>query len=307
LSPAARRGRTLARVAIGVLRRALEHAIPARAGELAYTFVFAIFPLLFFFVTLLGYLADAPGGVIRTLFSYLRGLTPSPAVSQLLENTLAEIVRGRGGAKLSLSLLATIWVGSSGVLALGRILNTARGCAETRPWWWRRLLAMAITVINSALCVTALSLIFYGRQIGEAIADRVGEGPVFGALWHFLKWPLALSFLLLAFDLVYAFAPNHQPAVRWRWVTPGALVAIGLWLAASMGLRFFLNTAVLTSAYGSLTAFFLLLVWFYLTGLAVLIGGLVNFEFEDAGARKRPAKRSRVSRSRGGSVVGRAG
>ncbi|HVT57304.1 MAG TPA: YihY/virulence factor BrkB family protein [Thermoanaerobaculia bacterium] len=273
-----------------------------RCAELAYYFLLSIFPLLLFLTTLLGYLAGADGALRASLFDYLDRVSPSAEITGLLHRTLDQVARGRGGAKLSLSLLAALWVASSGILAVARTLNSACGLRETRPWWMRRLVAVAITTAFAAVIVAALAVIFYGEEIGQALANRVGLESTFLFAWHVLKWPLLLLIVLLSFDLVYNFAPSLGGRLRRAWGTPGAVTGVALWLTASFGYRFYLYQARgYSTTYGSLGAVILLLVWFYFTAFAILVGGQVNSEIQQRLAAPRGAARGARAAARGGS------
>jgi membrane protein len=168
-------------------------------------------------------------------------------------------------------------VASSGMLAMGRTLNKAHGVAETRPWWKRRLVAVALTVGISVLIACALIVIFYGRHIGEALADEMGVASVFVAAWRAFRWPLVLAFMLFAFEAIYNFAPSRPPGTRRLWGTPGAVVGLGLWVAVTIGLQLYLGEVEsFALTYGSLGAVIVLLVWFYLIAFAIVVGGEVN-------------------------------
>jgi membrane protein len=255
----------------------LADELAGRCAELAYYFLFSVFPLLLFLTTLLGYLAGISPRLRHVLFVYVSSISPSHDVTALLTTTLDQMTLSRGGAKLSLSLLAALWVASSGMLALGRTLNKANGVDETRPWWKRRLVAMALTVGISVLIAGALIVMIYGRRIGEALADEMGVASVFVAAWHVLRWPLVLAFMLLAFEAIYNFAPSRSPGARRLWGTPGAVVGVGLWVAVSIGLQLYLGEVEsFALTYGSLGAVIVLLLWFYLIAFAIVVGGEVN-------------------------------
>lgn len=268
------------RLAQCLLTRTSDHNLFGRCAQLSYYFLLAVFPLLIFLTTLLGYLAQAGSQLRSTLLGYLRTVMPYSAVT-LVQSTLEEISAARGGGKLSLSLLAALWVASSGMCAISNTLNAAYNVSETRPWWRVRLISIGLTVALAVLIITALAIVLYGGRIGDTIADSVGYGDAFKAVWRIMQWPIALVFILLTFDLIYYFAPN-LPGRRWRWLTPGSIVAVVLWLLISFGLRIYLhffNSYSVT--YGSLGALIVLLLWFYLTGMAVLIGGEINSELDD--------------------------
>jgi membrane protein len=264
-------------LAVRVWRAFMNGQLAGHCAELAYYFLFSVFPLLLFLSSLLGYLAGPESKLRILLFRYLDHFSPSPEVTELLRGTLDQVIAGRGGARMSLSLLVALWVASTGMLAMARTLNRAYETAETRPWWKRRLVAMGLTAGFSVLIILALIAILYGHHIGEALAVALGVGSSFVGAWHVVRWPLVLAFVLLSFDLIYNFAPDVGPAARRCWATPGAVIGMGLWLAVTFGFRLYLyEMRGFGTAYGSLTTVIALLLWFYLTALAIMVGGAIN-------------------------------
>lgn len=301
-----RAGLTWRGLGMRLWRQIWEDDVLGRCAELGYFFLFSVFPLLLFLTTLLGYLAGASSQLRWNLFWYIARLSPSQEVTALLADTLNEITVAKSGVKLYVSLILAIWVASNGMLAVGRTLNAAYGFRETRRVWLRRPLAMALTVVFAILVAGALILVFYGGRIADALAARVVFGPTLLVLWHLLRWPLVVAFLVLSFDLIYNFAPNLRGSMDRYWLTPGAVTGVVLLLGASYLLRSYLAYFHrLTTAYGSLGAVILLLLWFYLIGFAILMGGEVNSEIAreiDARAERageeRPRRRSRRRRLR---------
>lgn len=254
-----------------------------RAAALSYYFLLALFPLLLFLTAVLGYFAKAGTELRESLLGYLASVAPRSA-SELVRATVEEITRGAGGGKLSFGLLASLWFAAQGVAAVSDTLNVAYRVEESRPWWRRQLTALGLTAALAALIIAGLALTLYGGEVSEGAAAHVGFGGVFAAAWTLLQWLLVLAFVLLAFALIYYYAPDlrHQ---RWYWITPGSVAGVGLWLLASSCFRLYLryfNRYSLT--YGSLGAVIILLLWFYLTGAAILVGGKVNAEIEHAAA-----------------------
>ena len=260
-----------------VCQDVVDDELAGRCAELAYYYLFSVFPLLLFLSTLLGYLAGISSRLRHVLLVYVSRVSPSADVTALITNTLDQVTRSHGGAKLSLSLLVALWVASSGTLAMGRALNKACDVDETRPWWLRRLVAVALTLGISALIAGALIVMISGHHIGEALADELGVASVFVSAWHVLRWPLVLAFVLLAFETIYNFAPSRAPGSRHLWGTPGAVVGVGVWVAISVGLQLYLGEVEsFASSYGSLGTVIVLLLWFYLIAFAILVGGEVN-------------------------------
>jgi membrane protein len=260
-------------------KRTNDHDIFGRAAQLSYYFLLALFPLLLFLMTLLGYFAQAGSELRHKLLIYLANVMPSSAVT-LIQTTLDEISSGRGGGKLSLGILAALWAASNGMGAISDTLNAAYGVKEERPWWKVRLIAISLTITVSIVIVVTLAIVLYGGHIGERVAMYFGLSAAFTIGWKILQWPIALVFLLLTFDLIYYFAPNHRRPKRRFW-NAGAATAVVLWLLVSFAFRVYLhffNSYSVT--YGSLGALIVLMLWFYFTGLAILIGGEINSELE---------------------------
>ncbi|HEX7955789.1 MAG TPA: YihY/virulence factor BrkB family protein [Pyrinomonadaceae bacterium] len=254
-----------------------------RAAALSYYFLLALFPLLLFLTAMLGTFAEAGSELRRSMLNYLASVAPRTA-SQLVRETVKEITEGADGGKLSFGLLAALWFASFGMGAVGDTLNSAYGVRESRPWWKLRLISLGLTVALAALIISALALVLYGGEIGEALAGRYDLGGAFVAFWNVIQWPIVLGFVLFAFALIYYHAPDlrHQ---KWYWITPGSAVGVALWLLVSFGFRLYLSYFDRYSVtYGSLGAVIVLLLWFYLTGAAILAGGKVNAEIEHAAA-----------------------
>jgi membrane protein len=148
-------------------------------------------------------------------------------------------------------------------------------------------------VALSVLIIAALALVIGGGRIADYLAVVFGFSSAFAWAWKILQWPIALAFMLLAFALIYYFAPGFRKQ-RWRWITPGSVIGVVLWLLASFALKGYLHFFdSYSKTYGSLGAVIILMLWLYLTGLAVLTGGEVNAEVEKA-AGQRDAKNTLV-------------
>jgi len=258
-----------------------EDDVFGRAAQLSYYFLLALFPLLLFLMTLLGYFAEAGSQLRNSLLRYLSTVMPWSAL-QLVQTTLDEVSKARGGGKLSFGILAALWAASNGMGAISETLNIAYDVKETRSWWKVRLVSVGLTIGLALLIISALVIVLCGGRIADLIAAASGFGPVFTTTWKILQWPIALGFLFTTFALIYYFAPNLRNP-KWRWITPGSLAAVILWLLVSIGLRAYLHFFNSYSAtYGSLGALIILMLWFYLTGAAILIGGEINSEVESA-------------------------
>ncbi len=273
-----------AELAVRVLREANDDDVLGQSAKLSYYLVLAVFPLLIFLVALMGILA--PGsGMLQSLLEYWRHVLPVSAYN-LVVATLQQVSANAGGGKLSFSLLGTLWAASNGTGAIMDGLNKAYDVKEGRPWWKAQLLSIVLTIALSAFVVIALAIVLYGNRIGEFVANKAGFGRQFAATWNVLQWPIGLGFVLIGFVLLYRYAPDLR-GLKWYLVAPGAIVAVVLWLLVSIGFRIYLHYFDHYGAtYGSLGAVIILMLWFYLTGAAILVGGEVNSEIAKVKPRK---------------------
>jgi membrane protein len=170
--------------------------------------------------------------------------------------------------------------------AISESLNAAYDLKETRPWWKVRLVAVGLTLALSFLIVSSLVLVLYGHDLADTVAGKFGLGEAFALAWKVLQWPIVLGFVLLAFALIYYFAPDSHDQ-DWKWITPGAIVGVVLWLLISFAFKAYLSFFNSYSAtYGSLGAVIILMLWFYFTGIAILVGGEMNSEIENEMAKQ---------------------
>jgi membrane protein len=254
-----------------------------RAAQLSYYFLLALIPLLLFLTSLLGLLMGVGKGLRDNLFAYLAEVMP-PSAFELIEEAMKEISSASSGGKLSFGLLAALWAASNGMGAITASLNAAYDVKETRPWWHTRILAILLTLALAVLIISALVLVLYGGKIASAVAGIKGFSELFKIGWMALQWPIILAFILIAFELIYYFSPNLKEQ-SWVWITPGSVIGAALWLLVSFAFRQYLAYFdTYSTTYGSLGAVIILMLWLYLTGAAVLIGGVVNCEIENAAA-----------------------
>lgn len=260
-----------------------EDEVFGRAAQLAYYFLLALFPLLLFLTSVIGLVMGSETGLRESLFNYLGKVLPASA-SQLVSTTVFEVTNASGGGKIAFGILAALWAASNGMGAITEALNIAYDVEESRAWWKQRLTAIALTIALSLLIISALLLILYGGRIADYVAASYGLGESFAIAWKVLQWPIVLVFVLLAFALIYYFAPDVRNQ-KWIWITPGAVLGVGLWLLVSFSFRLYLHFFdSYSKTYGALGAVIVLMLWLYLTGAAILIGGEVNAEIEHAAA-----------------------
>jgi membrane protein len=257
-----------------------------QSAKLSFYFLLSLFPLLIFLIAVLGLLLQSGPAFQEELHKYLTAVVPESA-SDLINSTLQEITRRPGAARLSMALLFTWWAATNGMLAIIEGLNIAYEVEESRPWWKKQLVASGLTIVVLGLIAAAMLLLIYGGRWNDDIVRHFGFVGFMAGLWHVLRWLLLLAFVLMTFNILYVCAPNVKHR-RWHWLMPGTIVGVALWLGVSFGFKLYLsffNTYTLT--YGSIGAVIILLLWFYLSGIAILVGGEVNSEIEKAAGRSK--------------------
>jgi membrane protein len=258
-------------------------ALLTHAAALSFYFLLALFPLLLFMITLLGFFAESGTEMRGQMLAYLSRVVPLSA-STLIYTTVDEIAQNADAAKLTFGLVTALWVVSSGMAAISEALNAMYGVREGRPFWKVRLIAAGLTLILSILILSALLFLLYGGEIGEQIAEYFNQSTHYATLWVIVQVPVVLAFVLFAFAVIYYFAPNLYEQ-RWYWITPGSITGVILWLLVSLLFRLYLKHFDSYSVtYGSLGAVIVLILWLYLTGVAILIGGKINAEIENVAA-----------------------
>lgn len=266
------------------LQRIGADELGTRSASLSYYFILALFPMLLFVVSLVGIFAGRASHFRETILTAVGRLAPGSA-SALIHNVVSETFKSGSGIKLALGIIGALWAASGGMSAIVGSLNKIYRTKETRPWWKQKLTVIGLTLALAGLILVALTIVLYGGKLGEAVANQVGLGPVFSTAWRVLEWPIAFAAMLFSYSMVYYFGPNLEER-KWYWVTPGAAVGVSLWLLASVGFRLYLrffNTY--TATYGSLGAVIILLLWLYITGFAIVVGGEVNWVIENEDKR----------------------
>jgi membrane protein len=257
-----------------------------QSAQLSYYFFFAVFPLLLFLTALLGLFVEPGSFLHKAVSNYISTVLPGSA-ARFIENELGEISKGSSAGKLSIGLVAALWSASSGMSAIIKSLNIAYGATRKRPWWREKLLAIGLTIVVTILMVGALLLVIYGGDMARNLATQMGLGHPFAVIWGIAQWPVLLLFVVLAFSLVYYFAPNIKH-LHWHWLMPGTAVGVTLWLLVSFGFRYYVHYfSRYNVTYGSIGAIIILLLWFYLSGIAILVGGEVNSAIELALDRRK--------------------
>jgi membrane protein len=245
------------------------------AAALTYYALMSLFPVLLLAVSLLGVLGQYPG-TYNSIVSHLRGVVPAVTLAPLSAAVKAAL-KSRGTAAAALIVaLATAFYGGTGYLeAARRALNVVFGCRRGRPFVLRKLTDMASLLVLLALVLVTLVLMFAGGSLARRV---LGAEPA--EAWRVVRWPAAFLSALLAFSFIYFVTPDVRQRA-FRWIVPGALVGVGLWLLLSAAFSEYLaHFDSFNVTYGSFAAAIILLIWLWLTNLTLLFGAEVNAQIE---------------------------
>ena len=210
----------------------------------------------------------------------LRPIAPADVLA-FLEEQLGRFSNANSGGILTIGILGALWSSSAAVTAIIGSLNRAYDIEEGRPWWKVRLTAIGLTLGLALLVLISFTLIVAGPTIAGQAAAALGLGPVFEWTWNILQWPIAFALVSTAVGLVYYFAPDAEQ--DWTWITPGAVLGTLLWVVVSLVFKFYVaNFADYNATYGAVGGVIVLLLWFYISGVAILAGAEMNAEIEHA-------------------------
>jgi membrane protein len=261
------------------------------AAELGFYFLFSLFPTLFSASSILGLAARSANLIYEKLLHYMTLVIPTAALGTVLD-TFNETTASATSGKLTFGIVATIWSASVGVSAIQDTLNAVYKIEDSRSYFKARVYAIGLTVVLTII-ITLIPVALLGGDLFAALSLHYIQPHILalciGAIAKTIGWILATALLALAFAVTYYWAPDVKKR-RWYWLTPGGTIGIFGWLFASLILRIYLHFFhTFSVTYGSLGAVFILLTWFYITGLMLLLGAEINSEIEAAAAEKRLA------------------
>ncbi|MBA3967793.1 MAG: YihY/virulence factor BrkB family protein [Nitrospirales bacterium] len=250
-----------------------EDDVFGRAAQLGFYFLLALFPAMMGVTALIGMLPRQV--VLPAVMPYAREVLPAESLV-LVERYVEQMVQGSGGGLFSLSILGSLWAASWGMMAIINTLNAVYGVRETRPIWKAGVTAVLLTIGAAVFFVTSLILILAGGQVSQWVTEVTGLEWWAALGWPLLQWPVIVLFMLMAVNLVYYWAPNIDH--EWQWMKPGSVLAVSLWIILSLGLKFYVENFINYNAvYGSITGVIILMMWLYVGGLTLLLGGELNF------------------------------
>jgi membrane protein len=251
------------------------------AAALTYYSILSIFPALLVVVSLLGLVGQS---ATQPLLDNIGEIAPG-AATDILRTSIENIERSQGSAGILfiVGLVLAIWSASAYMGAFMRAANVVWDVDEARPIWKTIPLRLVLTVIALVLVSIAAVAVVVTGPIAERLGDVVGVGGSAVTAWDLAKWPFLIVIVGLTIALLYYATPNvQQPG--WRWISPGAIVAVLLWLIASVAFAFYVaNLGSYNKTYGSLGAVIIFLVWLWISNVVILLGA----EFDAELARSR--------------------
>ena len=250
------------------------------AGMAFYWFL-AVFPAILAAVGVIG-LVHAGPQVVADISKAIRTTLPGNASKVLTDALDAARTRPRGSslAATVVGIALALWSASAGMVALQTGMDVVYKVPQERTFLKKRARAMVLIVVAIVLGGVATTFIVFGQPLGQGIRDHLPFGSAFILLWTLIRWAIGLAALSGLFAAFYYFGPNRDTP-RWTWLSPGGLVGTAIWLLASIGFSFYVSSlSSYAKTYGSLTGVVVLLLWLYLTAVAIVLGGEVNAGLE---------------------------
>lgn len=250
------------------------------AAALTYFSVLSLFPMLLALSSLLGVFGQG-ASTTEALLQVVSDLGVADDQLEVIE-TYVSNMQGSQGAGLALiaGLLGALWAASNYVNAFSRMMNAVYEVEEGRPVWKLRPVMLLVTlVIVLLIALVGLSLVFTG-DVARAVGDVIGLGSTAVTVWNIAKWPVMLAIVILIVALLYWATPNVQQP-KFRWISPGAIVAILVWILASVGFGFYVaNFGNYNATYGALAGVIIMLIWLYITNITLVLGAEIDAELE---------------------------
>jgi len=248
------------------------------AAQLSYYFFLALFPAILFLLALASFfpLSNITDDVGRSLGPFV-----SPQVLELIQEQMRRLGNSENGGLLTFGVVGALWSSSAALVSIVGALNRAYDIEEGRPWWKVRLIAIGLTLGIAVVVLIALSLILIGPALAEKLGQSTGWGTPFEWTWLVLQWPSVFVLIAVGIGLMYYFGPDADQ--DWVWITPGAVAATVLWLFISLLFKIYVaNFTDYEGSYGTVGGVIVVLLWFYVSGIAILTGAELNAEIEHA-------------------------
>lgn len=258
-----------------------EDHLAAFAGNLTYKGLFALFPFFVFLLSLLGLFGASD--LVTTTIERIGNALP-PGATDFLQNQLLQIVQSKTAGAFTvgaiISLLLALWGVSGAFRSVMEAMNVMYEIEEDRPFWKQLLISVFLSLGVAALLIFALVLVVFGPEIGETVADAAGLGSVFQIVWNVVQWPVLIFLVVLAFALVYYYAPDAEQ--RFKWISPGSIVAVLLWLVFSLLFSIYVEkSGSFNATYGTFADIIILMLYIYYSSFIMLVGAQLNQVIEE--------------------------
>ena len=258
-------------------RNFIDDDMPTYAAALSYRALFSLFPFLLFLIAMLSFLN------LGNFFTWLReqaALVLPATAQEVIDPVITDLQSGKNSI-FSVAIVVAIWVASNGIRSLMNAMNKAYNVRESRPGWKLYSLSVLYTLGIAIVLLVAAALMVVGLQWIEWMGSWVGLGDMAVTLWAWLRWPAAILLLMLVVAILYYLMPDVEQA--FRFITPGSVVAVIIWIAASLGFGFYVsNFSNYDAMYGGIGAMIVLLLFFYISSAVLLLGAELNATIEHA-------------------------
>lgn len=261
----------LGKVMVRTVSEFLDDEMSTYASALAYQMLFSLFPFLLFLIALIGFLH------LPDFFSWLRlqsELVLPPQALEQVNPVIDQLQQSKGGL-LSIGIFIALWTASAGVRLMMSAMNAAYDVVEARPVWKRIPLSVLYTIGIAMMMLAVAALMVTGPQVMNWVAAQIGMEEFIVTLWTILRWPLIVILLMVAVALIYYVMPDVKQ--EFRFITPGSVLAVVVWIMASLGFGYYVKTfADYNAMYGSIGAIIVLLLYFYISAAVLLLGAEMN-------------------------------
>jgi membrane protein len=280
-------------LALKTWREVLDDDVLGLAAQLSYYFFLALFPAILVVLALASFF---PLGTLTDDLARVLGPVVSPEVLKLIQDQMKRLGEADSGGLLTFGVLAALWSSSAAMVSIAAALNRAYDIEESRPWWKVRLVAIGLTVGLAVFVLAALMLVLAGPTIADWLDQRLHMGGTLRWTWLILQWPVVVALVATALGLVFYFGPDAEQ--DWVWITPGALIGAVLWLLASLATKVYVaNFTDYNAMYGSIGGVMVVLLWLYVSSIAVLVAAELNAEIEHASPHgKAPGQKTPAGR-----------
>ncbi|VVN93495.1 YihY/virulence factor BrkB family protein [Pseudomonas fluorescens] len=265
------KGLPLHRVLARTVTEFVDDEMSTYASALAYQMLFSLFPFLLFLIALIGFLH------LPDFFSWLRlqsELVLPPQALEQVNPVIDQLQQSKGGL-LSVGIVIALWTASAGVRLMMSAMNAAYDVVEGRPMWKRFPLSIIYTIGIAGMLLVAAALMVLGPQVMGWLAGQIGMEEFIVTVWTLVRWPLIVVLLMVAVALIYYVTPDVKQ--EFRFITPGSVLAVVVWIIASLGFGYYVKAfADYNAMYGSIGAIIVLLLYFYISAAALLLGAEMN-------------------------------